>query len=187
MLGVGPSEMVLVAIIALVVIGPEKFPEVAKIVLRTFRDVRGYMDDVKGELRRELQPLKKEIDQVSRQNPEDLIEAITGESIKDDKPSDYDKKNDPYGYVAQEGPAAQEKTAAQGAAQTADAEQKPAESSSSSTNEWDEFADQKANTGVSGDTAASSDTEAETVAQAAATDSQPSEPAKGASIERLDG
>jgi sec-independent protein translocase protein TatB len=40
MLGVGFGEMIIIAGIALVVIGPEKFPEFAKIVLHTFRDVR---------------------------------------------------------------------------------------------------------------------------------------------------
>lgn len=182
MLGIGPGEMVLIAVVALVVIGPEKFPEFAKIALRTFRDLRGYMDDVKGELRKELQPVKKEIDQVSKYKPEDYIDAMTGETAKDDKPLDYDKKNDPYGYAAQE--------AAQGAAQ----EEKPKEASSaaSSSSEWDEFADAKpssasadpsADAGASADTGTSDDAETSTDSAADAS----AESSTNHAPERLDG
>lgn len=67
MMGVGIGEMVLLAGIALVVIGPEKFPDFAKIVVRTMRDLRGYVDDVKNELAVELKPLEKEMRKVTRE------------------------------------------------------------------------------------------------------------------------
>ena len=52
MLGIGMGEMIIIAIIALVVIGPEKFPDFAKIALRTMRDLRGYVDEIQGEVTR---------------------------------------------------------------------------------------------------------------------------------------
>lgn len=67
MLGIGIWEMVLIAGIALVVIGPEKFPDFAKIALRTYRDLRGYMDEMKGDIAQELNPLKKELNPLKKE------------------------------------------------------------------------------------------------------------------------
>ena len=77
MLGIGIGEMVVIAGIALVIIGPEKFPEFAKICVRTIRDLRSYVEETKDELRKEITPIKKEIDEVSRYDPESYIDALT--------------------------------------------------------------------------------------------------------------
>ncbi|MBI2424460.1 MAG: twin-arginine translocase TatA/TatE family subunit [Candidatus Hydrogenedentes bacterium] len=74
MLGIGWSEMILIAGIALVVIGPEKFPEFAKVALRAYRDFKGYMDDAKREIAKELQPMKDEVKTLSRYRTEDYLD-----------------------------------------------------------------------------------------------------------------
>lgn len=86
----GMGEMLLIAGIALVVLGPEKFPEYAKIAMRAFRDMRGYVDEVKREMAEELRPVKKEIQELSRHNPEDYIDSITEAvtSVDDDDEED---------------------------------------------------------------------------------------------------
>jgi Tat protein translocase TatB subunit len=48
MIGIGPIEIVVILILALIVIGPEKMPEVARVVARLMRDLRGAMDEVRG-------------------------------------------------------------------------------------------------------------------------------------------
>ena len=83
MMGIGFGEMVLIAGIALIFLGPEKFPEFAKIVMRTIRDLRGYMDDIKEEVSKELRPVQKEIRSLSRYDPETYIDAMTGYSGSD--------------------------------------------------------------------------------------------------------
>jgi len=80
MLGIGFGEMILIAGLALVVIGPEKFPDFAKLVIRTVRDLRGYVDDVKSEMTRELTPIKKEMEALSRIDPEKYIDSLTAEA-----------------------------------------------------------------------------------------------------------
>ena len=67
MLGLGFGEMIVLAGIALVVMGPEKFPEMAKLFLRTVRDIRGYWDDAQRELRKETEPLRREINKIERE------------------------------------------------------------------------------------------------------------------------
>lgn len=83
MMGIGIWEMMLIAGIALVVIGPEKFPDFAKIVIRTVRDLRGYVDDVKHEVQKELRPLEKEVRDLTRYKPEDYIDSLVGPTEPD--------------------------------------------------------------------------------------------------------
>jgi len=81
MMGIGMWELIVIGGVALVFIGPEKFPDFAKIVIRTVRDLRGYVDDVKSEVVSEINPLKKEMNRLSRIDPEKYIDALVG---KDD-------------------------------------------------------------------------------------------------------
>ncbi|MEQ1841737.1 MAG: twin-arginine translocase TatA/TatE family subunit, partial [Verrucomicrobiales bacterium] len=71
--------MIVIAGIALVVIGPEKFPDFAKLVIRTIRDLRGYVDEMKSEVAKELKPLKKEMDALSKIDPEKYIDSLTAD------------------------------------------------------------------------------------------------------------
>jgi Tat protein translocase TatB subunit len=90
-MNIGLGEMILIAAIALVVIGPEKFPDFAKIVIRTVRDVKGYVNDAKRDIAQELKPLKKELKELNRYEPEKYIdtlakgisEAVSGEQGTD--------------------------------------------------------------------------------------------------------
>ncbi len=77
---IGMGEIILLMAIALIVIGPDKFPQFAKIVIRTFRDLRNYVDDVKHELSKELRPVETEMRKLSTMDPENLIDALTGET-----------------------------------------------------------------------------------------------------------
>ena len=87
MLGLGITELVIIAGIALIVIGPEKFPEFAKIVTHTIRDVRGYVEDVQKDLGKELKPVQKEVNKLSRYSAEDYIDSLTGEESSKGKHS----------------------------------------------------------------------------------------------------
>lgn len=86
MMGVGFTEIIIIAGIALVVIGPEKFPDFAKLVIRTIRDLRSYVDEVKTEVGKEFKPLKKELDALARIDPEKYIDSLTAE-VAPEKPA----------------------------------------------------------------------------------------------------
>jgi len=77
MLGIGFGEMILIAGIALMVFGPEKFPDFAKIVLRTVNDLRGYVDEIQKEVTKEIKPIKRELEQMSKYDPEKYIDALS--------------------------------------------------------------------------------------------------------------
>jgi len=58
--GVGPLEFALVAIIAVIVLGPERFPAAAVQVARAIKFLRGYANDATSDLRQEFQELTRE-------------------------------------------------------------------------------------------------------------------------------
>ena len=69
MFDVGFSEIVLIAVVALVVVGPEKLPKLARTLGALVGRMRGYVATVKGEVEREMQleDLKKLQQQIQLQ------------------------------------------------------------------------------------------------------------------------
>ena len=65
--GVGPLEIGLVAIIAVIVLGPERIPEVAVQVARAVRQLRGYATSATSEMRKELDELTREYEDVRKE------------------------------------------------------------------------------------------------------------------------
>ncbi len=76
MFGLGLTELIIIAGLALIIIGPEKFPDFAKIVIRTVRDVRGYVDEVQRDLNKELRPVRKELKDLNKYSAEDYIDSL---------------------------------------------------------------------------------------------------------------
>lgn len=72
MFDIGFWELVTIAIIGIVVVGPEKLPEVVRTIMATVRKFRRMFDDVKGDIERELH-----LDDIRRQVQEaDIQEHI---------------------------------------------------------------------------------------------------------------
>ena len=68
MFDVGFSELALIALVALIVLGPEKLPGVARTVGALVRRARSSWQNVKGEIERELaaDELKKNLEEARR-------------------------------------------------------------------------------------------------------------------------
>jgi Tat protein translocase TatB subunit len=54
MLNIGPQELLLILIVALVVVGPQRLPELGRTIGRTLREFRKIQDDVKDTIRFDL-------------------------------------------------------------------------------------------------------------------------------------
>jgi sec-independent protein translocase protein TatB len=54
MFGLGFGEIVIIAILALLVLGPDRLPDAAKTIGKTLRDLRRATDDIKGQIETEL-------------------------------------------------------------------------------------------------------------------------------------
>lgn len=84
-LPIGPFELIIIACCALMALGPEKFPQATKVAMKTFRDIRKYMNDAQREIVTELNPMKNELAKFSKVD----IENYLGNLIEDAQgPSD---------------------------------------------------------------------------------------------------
>ncbi len=72
MLNIGPFEVVLILVIALLVIGPDGLPDAVKKVARFFGELRRYGEEVQEEMRAIIDEVSSSPDQ---QSPEDRVES----------------------------------------------------------------------------------------------------------------
>lgn len=96
----GIFEMLVIAGVALIILGPDKFPGHAKIALRFMRDIRTYWDEAKRDITEELKPFKKELKELEKIKPEEFIDSLTGEDESSPSTSSA-PANDPYSYGAE--------------------------------------------------------------------------------------
>ncbi len=65
--GVGPLELLVIAVLALIFIGPERLPGVIRQVMSVINELRGYAEDMRQELAPELEELRQELEGVGRE------------------------------------------------------------------------------------------------------------------------
>ncbi len=82
---IGVFEMVILAGIALMVLGPEKFPEFAKMAARFIKDVRSYANEVQREVAKEIKPMTKELGDLRKINPEKYLDKLAADAEEDEK------------------------------------------------------------------------------------------------------
>ena len=59
-LGVGPAELILILVVALIFVGPERLPRLAADIARTIREVRKYTGSIAAEFTEVLQEFEKD-------------------------------------------------------------------------------------------------------------------------------
>jgi Tat protein translocase TatB subunit len=93
MLNIGPQELILVLIIALVVVGPKRLPELGRTIGRGMREFRKMQDDVRDTLKIDLdpdpEPAKKPVAKphvLRKTEPDDADEVIEQPPTADVEP-----------------------------------------------------------------------------------------------------
>jgi Tat protein translocase TatB subunit len=71
MFGIGLPELLIIAALALILIGPKKLPDLAKSLGKTLGELRKATDDVKETIFEEIRPIKDELP-----NPREVEEAL---------------------------------------------------------------------------------------------------------------
>ena len=61
MFGIGLPELLVIAVLALILIGPKKLPDLAKSLGKTLGELRKATDDVKETLLEEIKPIQDEM------------------------------------------------------------------------------------------------------------------------------
>ncbi len=80
-LGIGPGELLLILILALIIFGPRRLPEIAKALGKSIREFRQASQEFTTQLRDELQAVSDELQAVS----EDLEGLKTEEGKESDQ------------------------------------------------------------------------------------------------------
>ena len=85
MFDIGTGELLALAVLALLVLGPEKLPRYAAEAARFLRQVRSLASDARAEVRRELGPELDGLD-LREINPRALLRKHVLEGLDDDEP-----------------------------------------------------------------------------------------------------
>jgi len=83
MIDLGLSKIAIIGVVALVVIGPEKLPKVARMAGSLYGRMQRYLHEVKSEVSREieldeLRNLKKEVEETAQSIRSDVESAVQG-------------------------------------------------------------------------------------------------------------
>jgi Tat protein translocase TatB subunit len=89
MFGIGFQELLVILVVALIVLEPERLPEVAKSLGKFYRELKSTIDDVKSSLATDLKSVK-EIECDIRSDISKLEETVLEEPIEIDK--DFEKE-----------------------------------------------------------------------------------------------
>jgi sec-independent protein translocase protein TatB len=85
MFDIGFSEVILIFVIMLLVVGPERLPRIARAAGLWIGKMRGFVSSVKADIDRELatEELKKALaKQASVQELEELVDEVTGDPLQ---------------------------------------------------------------------------------------------------------
>jgi Tat protein translocase TatB subunit len=110
MFSMGPAELVIIMVVALVVVGPEKLPEFARMIGRAMRDLKKYASDVRNEFEKDLpvNEIKRDLDVFSQDKPSyDYSYGDASDTAADD----------PYRYEGEESSGESEYETGEGAEQ----------------------------------------------------------------------
>ncbi|WP_020385678.1 sec-independent translocase [Kribbella catacumbae] len=83
MFGIGPLELGVIAIVAILVFGPDRLPEFARTAGRLLRQVRQMVNNAQNDLREELGPEFADLD-VRDLNPRSFVRKHLLDGIDDD-------------------------------------------------------------------------------------------------------
>lgn len=104
---IGITELIVILLLALLVVGPERLPEMSRKLAKTLRDVRKAYENLTRDLGPELQSfqettkeLRESVDSV-RSIPQDVVKSVTKAADLDDTISELKDVTDSIGQVGQ--------------------------------------------------------------------------------------
>ncbi|NPA52439.1 MAG: twin-arginine translocase subunit TatB [Aquificae bacterium] len=103
MFGIGFQELIVIMIVALIVLGPQRLPEAAKTIAKFIREIKGAVDEVKSSVVDDISSVKdltqidlditQESEKKEKQNTEENFEKEFKKEIKREKIS-FKKEED---------------------------------------------------------------------------------------------
>ena len=101
MFNIGPTELILILGVALIVFGPGKLPELGQMMGKTIREFKGAINNIDEDIKKDIKDIKKEVDEVKeavdiRATIQDIQNDVKNSVKLDlDLNSEADKKVEP--------------------------------------------------------------------------------------------
>lgn len=99
MFGIGFQELILILVVALIVLGPQKLPEVARTLGKVYRDIKNSIDDVKTSVITDISvsDTKKEVENKKytepiKSNDQDFEKAFENEIRKSEVKKEVERE-----------------------------------------------------------------------------------------------
>ncbi|HEX9948570.1 MAG TPA: Sec-independent protein translocase protein TatB [Thermodesulfobacteriota bacterium] len=102
MFGIGLPELLIIAALALILIGPKKLPDLAKSLGKTLGELRKATDDVKETIFEEIKPIKDELP--DRRELEQALKKKFMGGEEEEKGKEEGKKEKGKGFKGKKGP-----------------------------------------------------------------------------------
>jgi sec-independent protein translocase protein TatB len=86
MFSMGPGELLLIAVVVLVLVGPEKLPEFARTIARTIRDLKKYGQEVRKEFEQDLltDDIKRDWEDITSDRPTNYSYTRPSDTYKEE-------------------------------------------------------------------------------------------------------
>jgi sec-independent protein translocase protein TatA len=93
MFGIGMQELIIIAIIALLIVGPKKLPDLAKTLGKSFGELRRAADDITDDFKKTIKDDEKQSDDGLKDSL--LLKKIEDEETKPEPLENKKEKNEP--------------------------------------------------------------------------------------------
>ena len=77
MFNIGPGELIVIGVLALLLLGPDKLPELARGLGRALREFRKHTDDVRGMVEREFYKMDQDVLQDTSKKETPAVSAVS--------------------------------------------------------------------------------------------------------------
>lgn len=79
MFGIGFQELLIIMVVALIVLGPQRLPEVARSLGKFYREIKGSVDEVKDSITKDISSIKEIQNEKVVDTKQDKKESISFE------------------------------------------------------------------------------------------------------------
>lgn len=128
MFSMGPGELLLIAVVVLVLVGPEKLPEFARTIARTIRDLKKYGQEVRKEFEQDLltDDIKRDWEDITSDRPTRYPYSSPSDTYEDE-PQPYESEEQPEGHADESTGDTEGDEAADGEKQKSDSMEEPSD------------------------------------------------------------